>query len=80
MVQKTSGNPAENPLQLTDSLTYHFDLERTVHKARTFRAAADWDIKQQLRMTPRERWLAARQLRERVFGRNNIARSLPRGV
>lgn len=53
-----------------DVPTYHFAMERTVHKARTFQEAAAWDIQQQVRMTPRERWLAARQLRERVFGRN----------
>jgi hypothetical protein len=45
-------------------------MERTVHKTRSFRAAADRDIEQQLRMTPRERWLAARQLKDRVYGRN----------
>lgn len=60
----------ENPLQLAAFLTYNPGMERTVHKARTFRAAAAWDIQQQVRMTPRERWLAARQLRERVFGRH----------
>jgi hypothetical protein len=45
-------------------------MERTIHKARSFRDAAAWDIQQQVQMTPRERWLAARQLRERVFGPN----------
>ncbi|MCL4786967.1 MAG: hypothetical protein KJ070_09285 [Verrucomicrobia bacterium] len=60
----------ENPLQLAAFLTYNPGMERTVHKARTFREAAAWDIQQQVRMTPRERWSAARQLRERVFGRN----------
>lgn len=60
----------ENPLQLAAFLTCNSDMERTVHKARTFQAAAAWDIQQQVRMTPRDRWLAARQLRERVFGRH----------
>ena len=60
----------ENLLQLAAAPTYPSDMERTVHKARTYRAAAAWDIQQQIRMTPRERWSAARQLRERVFGRN----------
>ncbi len=46
-------------------------MERTVHKARSFRSAAQWDIEQQILMTARERWEVARQLKERVYGRNN---------
>jgi hypothetical protein len=45
-------------------------MERIVHKARDFREAAEWDVAQQVRMTPRERWQAARRLKERVYGRN----------
>jgi hypothetical protein len=45
-------------------------MERTVHKARDFRSAAEWDIAQQIRMTPRERQSAARQLKIRVYGPN----------
>ena len=44
-------------------------MERTVHKARGFRAAEEWDIAQQIRMTPRERWSAARRLKDRFYGR-----------
>jgi len=44
--------------------------ERIVHKARDFRAAAEWDVVQQTRMTPRERRLAARELKVRVYGPN----------
>ena len=43
-------------------------VERTVHKALDFKSAADWDIKQQLRMPPRERRAVARQLKLRVYG------------
>jgi len=46
-------------------------MERTVHKARSFRSAAEWDIEQQIRMTCRERWEVARQLKKRVYGENN---------
>lgn len=60
----------ENPLQLAGPLSYTAGMERTVHKARSFQAAAEWDIQQQVRMTPKERWLAARRLKERVYGRN----------
>ncbi|MBI1841881.1 MAG: hypothetical protein HYR88_13665 [Verrucomicrobia bacterium] len=45
-------------------------MERTVHKARGFRSAADWDIKQQIRMTARERWAVAKQLKQRAYGSN----------
>jgi hypothetical protein len=45
-------------------------MERTVHKAKDFREATDWDIEQQIRMTPQECWSAVRRLKERVYGRN----------
>jgi hypothetical protein len=44
-------------------------MERRVHKSKSFQAAAEWDIEQQIRMTPKERWAIARQLKDRVFGR-----------
>lgn len=44
-------------------------MERRVHKANSFQAAAEWDIEQQIRMTPKERRAIARQLKERVYGR-----------
>ena len=49
---------------------YDLFMERTVNKARGFRAAAEWDIAQQVRMTPRERMAAARQLKDRVYKRD----------
>jgi hypothetical protein len=60
----------EKPLQLAGPMSYAPNMERAVHKARSFRAAAAWDIAQQIRMTPRERRAAARRLKERVYGRN----------
>lgn len=60
----------ENPLQATGRVLYTSGMERIVHKARDFREAAEWDVAQQVRMTPRERWQAARRLKERVYGRN----------
>lgn len=44
-------------------------MDRTVHKAHSFQAAEQWDIAQQIRMTSRERWSAARRLKDRVYGR-----------
>ena len=43
-------------------------VERVVHKSKSFQAAAQWDVEQQLRMTPKERWAVARKLKERVYG------------
>jgi hypothetical protein len=43
-------------------------MQRTVHKARGFQAAAVWDIEQQTRMMPRERRAVALELRRRVYG------------
>jgi len=45
-------------------------VERVVHKTKSFQAAAQWDIEQQVRMTPQERRAVARQLKERVYGRH----------
>ena len=42
-------------------------LERIVHKAKDFESAAEWDLQQQLRMTPQERMNVARTLKERVY-------------
>lgn len=43
------------------------DLE-PVHIARSHAEAADWDVRQQLAMTPDERQAAARELKRRVYG------------
>lgn len=43
---------------------------RIVHKAKSFAEAEEWDIRQQLAMTPTERILACRELQRRVFGPN----------
>ena len=45
-------------------------MKRIFNKAKDFKEAEEWDIEQQLRMTPEERQGAAKVLRERVYGRN----------
>jgi len=42
-------------------------MERIVNKARSFKAAADWDIRQNVTMTPQERMKAALELKRRAF-------------
>lgn len=43
-------------------------MERIVHKSHSFEEAQEWDIRQQLEMTPEERQRVARALRDRVYG------------
>ncbi|MBI4575407.1 MAG: hypothetical protein HY722_03990 [Planctomycetes bacterium] len=43
-------------------------MERVVHRAKGFQAAARWDLEQHLSMTAEERLQAARELRLRAFG------------
>jgi len=44
-------------------------MERVVHKSKSFKEADEWDVRQQLAMTPQQRIDAARALRLRVYGR-----------
>jgi hypothetical protein len=44
-------------------------MERVAHRARSFAEAEAWDLAQMRAMTPDERRLVAKALRERVFGR-----------
>ena len=46
-------------------------MERIVHKSKTFDEAADWDVEQQLAMSPQERMAIAKRLKERVYGRES---------
>jgi hypothetical protein len=48
---------------------WHDDgMERIAHKAKGHTQASEWDIQQQLAMTPQERIRAARELQRRAFG------------
>ena len=42
-------------------------MERIVHKTNSFKAAAEWDIKQQTSLTPHERIHMARIMRNRIY-------------
>ncbi len=44
-------------------------MERIVHKSRSFEEAAEWDVEQQVAMTPQERMRAAHELKRRAFPR-----------
>jgi len=46
-------------------------MERVVHIAKSFEEAEEWDIEQNLAMTPEERLEAAKELKERVYGKNS---------
>jgi len=45
-------------------------MKRVFHKSKSFKEAEEWDIIQNVQLTPEERQKAAAQLRARVFGRN----------
>ena len=45
-------------------------IKRVVHKAKNFQEAEEWDILQNIRMTPEERQAAAKELRIRFYGKN----------
>jgi hypothetical protein len=49
---------------------YNDAMERIVHISRSFEEAEQWDIEQNLSMTPEERLAAARELAERVYGKD----------
>ena len=44
-------------------------IKRVVHKAKNFQEAEEWDILQNIRMTPEERQAAAKELKIRVYGK-----------
>ncbi|MEA3420418.1 MAG: hypothetical protein U9Q97_01925 [Acidobacteriota bacterium] len=46
------------------------NIKRIVHKAKTFKNAEEWDILQQIRMSPEERQAVSFALRKRVYGSN----------
>jgi hypothetical protein len=47
-------------------------MKRIFHKAKNFKDAEDWDIRQHLQMTAEERQEVAKELRERVYGKKTI--------
>ena len=45
-------------------------IKWVVHKAKNFQEAEEWDILQNIRMTPEERQAAAKELKIRFYGEN----------
>ena len=43
-------------------------MENIINKSKTFEKAEEWDILQQIEMTPEERQKAAAELRRRFYG------------
>lgn len=44
-------------------------IDRSFNKTTSFSAAKNWDILQQISMTPEQRQRAAKELKQRVFGK-----------
>lgn len=55
---------------LTDDLK-NYIMKRIFNIAKIHEEATQWDIKQAMSMTPEERQSVARELRERVYGKDN---------
>ena len=66
------GVPYAPPVETHCALRYDTFMERVVHKAASFDEADDWDVRQQLAMSPQERLLAARELQRRFYGPHPI--------
>jgi hypothetical protein len=47
------------------------EMKKVVHKAKNFKEAEEWDILQQINMTPEERQNIALELRRRVYGKKS---------
>jgi len=47
-------------------------MERIVHKAKSFKEAEEWDIMQQINLTPEQRQEVARELEEQVYGSDTV--------
>ena len=45
-------------------------MKRTVNKAKNNKEAEQWDVTQQLRMTPAERQKIAKELKKKFYGNN----------
>ncbi|MBC8180928.1 hypothetical protein H8E88_07375 [candidate division KSB1 bacterium] len=48
-------------------------MKRVVNIAKNFKEAEEWDIEQQVNMTPQERMEAARILRENFYGKKIVS-------
>jgi len=46
-------------------------LERFAKKFKSFQEAEEWEILQQIKMTPAQRQEIAKDLRKRFYGKNN---------
>lgn len=47
-------------------------MEAVVNKAKTFAEADQWDVQQQVRITPNERMRIAKALKDRAFPKPHI--------
>ncbi len=45
-------------------------MKRIVKISKSFEEAEEWDIEQQINMTPQERQKVAKKLKEKVYGKN----------
>lgn len=55
-------------------------MKRVLKKSRSFKEAEQWDILQNVQMTPEQRQEAATELRKRIYGKNapDVRKAAPR--
>lgn len=65
--QGRPGKPAKKPMKTSGAAAC---LGRVVNVSQGFRQAREWEILQEISLTPGQRQRAARALKERFYGRN----------
>ncbi len=65
--QALSESLKPSPVEAGSAPIYDESMERVVNIARSHQEADDWDIRQQVAMSPQERIRAARELRHRAY-------------
>jgi len=69
MEKGKNGGPPEIGMQ-DDTRSNSLRENRVVNVANGFREAREWEIQQELMMTPSQRQQAARAMKERFYGKN----------
>jgi len=64
-------NENNTPKRQADAAGASLRQNRIIHRAHGFREALEWEILQELSMTPGQRQRAAKALKERFYGKNS---------
>jgi hypothetical protein len=68
---KAKKNPSQSvKINQQKNMRFSRKTDRSFNKATSFSAAKQWDILQQISLTPEQRQRAAKELKQRVFGKH----------